>query len=136
MSGATLRPAGEAPGRADGSRSRALYYDILAEGRLVGCCELRPEVTPATRLYGQAAFTVFPAERGHHYAAQALRLLLREGQLLGLDALTLTCRPENTASRRTIGLAGGALREIAEVPEGHPLRLSGITRVCVYELRR
>ena len=130
--GVSLRLTGEAPGTPDGTRMRTVYYDILADSVRVGVCELRPETTWTTRLSGQAAYTVYPTCRGHRYAAKALRLLCFEAQKLGLDSLTVTCRPENAASRRTLELAGAVLEAIEPVPAGHPLQRSGVREVCVY----
>ncbi len=132
--GISLRRTGEAPGTPDGIRMRTVYYDILADGVRVGVCELRPETTWTTRLSGQAAYTVYPPCRGHRYAAKALRLLCCEARALGLDGLTVTCRPENAASRRTLELAGAVLEAIEPVPAGHPLHRSGVREVCVYHI--
>ena len=130
----TLRKTGEARGSADGSRLNALYYDILAEGNRVGVCELRPDTAWAARWSGQVSYTVFPPYRGHHYALAALRLLCAEAKACGLDRLIVTCRPENAASRRTLELAGAELEGIEDVPGVHPLRASGVGRVCVYRI--
>lgn len=132
--GLALRLTGETPGSPDGSRMRALYYDILADGVRVGTCELRPETSASARLNGQAAYTVYPAYRGRHYAAEALRLLCVRAKAMGLDRLTVTCRPENAASRRTLERAGAVFEEIAAVPPEHPLSRSGIREVCIYHI--
>ena len=127
-----LKLTGEAPGSPDGSRLRALYYDILAGGTRVGTCELRPEATWTARWSGQVSYTVFPPYRGHRYALEALRLLCGRSKTLGLDHLTVTCRPENAASRRTLELAGAELKAVEEIPPEHPLRGSRVEKVCVY----
>ncbi len=129
-----LRLTGETPGNADGSRMRTLYYDILADGVRAGVCELRPEPTWAARLSGQAAYTVFPPYRGHRYALSALRLMCKEASRLGSNGLTVTCRPQNLASRRTLELAGAALEGTEPVPPEHPLYSSGVREVCVYRI--
>ena len=129
-----LRQTGETPASADGARMRALTYDILADGRRVGVCELRPEPTWAARLSGQVSYTVFPPCRGHHYALRALRLLCAEARVMGADSLIVTCRPDNAASRRTLDLAGAALDGTEAVPPEHPLARSGIRQVCVYKI--
>ena len=130
----TLRKTGEARGSADGSLLHTLYYDILAGGKRVGTCELRPDTAWAARWSGQVSYTVFTPYRGHHYALKALRLLCAEAKACGLDCLTVTCRPENAASRRTLELAGAALEGVEDVPDVHPLRASGVSRVCVYRI--
>ena len=130
----TLRKTGEARGSADGSLLRTLYYDIMADGNRVGTCELRPDTAWTARWSGQVSYTVFPPYRGHRYALAALRLLCAEAGKRGLDRLIATCRPENAASRRTLELAGAALEGIEDVPDAHPLRASGVSRVCVYRI--
>ena len=130
----TLRKTGEARGSADGSRLNTLYYDILADGDRVGTCELRPDTAWSARWSGQVSYTVFPPYRGHRYALAALRLLCAEAGECGLDHLIVTCRPENAASRRTLELAGAVLEGIEDVPDVHPLRASGVSRVCVYRI--
>ena len=130
----TLRQTGETPGSPDGSRMHTLYYDIVADGTRVGTCELRPETTWTTSLSGQVAYTIFPPYRGHHYAAQALAMLCAKAKSFGMDGLTVTCRPENAASRRTLELAGAVYEKTASVPPEHPLYRSGIKEVCVYHI--
>ena len=131
----TLLKTGEARGSADGSLLHTLYYDILAGGKRVGTCELRPDTAWAARWSGQVSYTVFPPYRGHHYALAALRLLCAEAGKRGLDRLIVTCRLENAASRRTLELAGAELVEVADVPKDHPLIQSKIYQVCVYHLQ-
>ena len=130
----TLRLTGETPGSTDGHRMKAVYYDILADGHRVGTCELRLETTWTTRLGGQVSYTVFPQYRGHRYALQALRLLSGIALEHGVSSLTVTCRPENRASRRTLELAGAVLTETAAVPPDHPLYASGVRRICIYRM--
>ena len=131
---AELRLSGETPGSGDGRILRTRTYDILVDGRRVGTCELRPDTGWAARLAGQAAYTVFPHERGRHYALAALRLLETEASALGMGRLYITCRPENAASRRTLELAGAGLEAIEAVPPEHPLIRSGVREICVYVL--
>lgn len=130
--GLVLRKTGESPGSKDGSRLWTLYYDMLADGLRVGTCELRPDTAWAARLSGQAAYTVFPPYRGHHYALTALKQLCEIARTMGLTTLSVTCRPENAASRRTLELAGAELKAVEEVPPEHPLRGSRVEKVCVY----
>ena len=46
----TLLKTGEARGSADGSLLHTLYYDILAGGKRVGTCELRPDTAWAAAI--------------------------------------------------------------------------------------
>ena len=113
---------------------RTLNYDLLLDGQKAGTCELRPETTWATRLSGQVAYTVYPPYRGRRLALIALRLLCGQAAEMGLSSLTVTCRPDNLASRRTLELAGAVLEAVETVPPEHPLYASNVREVCVYRI--
>ena len=135
MSALTLCRTGESPASADGRQMYTLYYDVCLGRTVIGRCELRPEPTWAAEYFGQVSYTIFPAWRGHHYAADALALLCAEAGRRGADTLRVTCRPGNLASRRTLERAGAALVGTFSVPSEHPLTVSGIGEVCIYRLQ-
>jgi predicted acetyltransferase len=86
------------------------------------------------RYAGHIGYGVEPQHRGRHYAARAVRLLLPLARQLNLDPLWITCDPENTASRRTLELAGAEFVEIVDVPENCVIHRSGHPRKCRYRL--
>ena len=91
--------------------------------------------TPHLERYaGHIGYGVLPEHRGHHYAARAVRLLLPLAQEIGMDALWITCDPENLASRRTLELAGAEFIEIVDVPETCVIYRKGHPRKCRYRL--
>ncbi|HEY2039137.1 MAG TPA: GNAT family N-acetyltransferase [Edaphobacter sp.] len=83
---------------------------------------------------GHIGYGVLPEQRGHRYAARAVRLLLPLACKVGLDPLWITCDPENLASRRTLELAGAEFIEIVSVPEDCIIRRKGHPRKCRYRL--
>jgi tagatose 1,6-diphosphate aldolase len=87
------------------------------------------------RYAGHIGFDVTPAHRGHHFAARAVKLLLPFARQFGLDPLWITCDPENTASRRTMEIAGAEFVEIVDVPADCCIFQSGHPRKCRYRLK-
>jgi predicted acetyltransferase len=75
-----------------------------------------------------------PEHRGHHYAARAVRLLVPFAKRLDIDPLWITCDPQNTASRRTLELAGAEFIEIVEVPAACIIHRNGHPQKCRYRL--
>lgn len=70
------------------------------------------------RYAGQVGYLVLKRYRGHRYAARSCRLLLPLARAHGLTTLWITCKPKNTASRKTLELAGGRYVETVRIPKG------------------
>jgi predicted acetyltransferase len=87
-----------------------------------------------TKYAGHIGYGVEPEHRGHHYAARSVRLLLPLARKHGLQALWITCNPDNTASRRTCELAGAEFIEIVDVPEDMDMYQEGARQKCRYRL--
>ena len=104
----------------------------LPDGTEIGRCDLR--IGHNERLYigGNIGYAIDEAHRGHRYAAKACGLLLRQARKHGLEYVIITCDPDNIASSRTCGLAGGQYLETAEVPVWHNMYEEGKRRVMVY----
>ncbi|HLL91231.1 MAG TPA: GNAT family N-acetyltransferase [Tepidisphaeraceae bacterium] len=104
--------------------------------RVAGGISLRVSNSPQTVLYfGHVGYNVFPAARGHRYAARAVKLLLPLAKAHGLDPLWITCNPDNLASRRTIERVGGRLVNVVPLPPDHPLRERGDVEKCRYLIK-
>lgn len=104
-------------------------------GEELGGINFRVSSTPHIELYaGHIGYTVYPACRGHRYAARSVRLLAPIARQFHLDALWITCDPENVSSRRSAELAGAELVEIVDVPENCIIHQSGHKRKCRYRL--
>jgi tagatose 1,6-diphosphate aldolase len=86
------------------------------------------------RYAGHIGYSVMERHRGHRYAARAVRLLLPLARRLGLDPVWITCDPENTASRRTLEIAGAEFVEIVDVPADCAIFKSEHPRKCRYRL--
>ena len=105
-------------------------------GEELGTINLRVGSTPHIERYaGHIGYAVHPAHRGHRYAARAVLLLIPLAGRLGIDPLWITCDPENTASRKTLELAGAEFVAIVDVPEDCIIRQRGHPRKCRYRLR-
>lgn len=112
----------------------AYYFDIIgAGGEKVGFCDLRIGHSEGLYYGGNIGYAVYEPYRGNHYAAKACRLLMKLAKKHGMEYLYITCRPDNVPSRKTCEAAGGKLVGVAELPEGHDLRVNeGHTHECVY----
>jgi len=86
------------------------------------------------RYAGHIGYSVAERHRGHRYAARAVRLLLPIARRLEIEPVWITCDPENTASRRTLEIAGAEFVEIVEVPADCAIFGSGHPRKCRYRL--
>lgn len=117
-------------------RVPARYYRMVnSAGEHAGNINLRIDTTEAiTRYAGHMGYEVFPEHRGHHYAAQSVRLLIPVANKHGIKTLWITCDPENTASRRTLELAGAEYIETVPVMYNHAIFLAGHPRKCRYRL--
>jgi len=108
----------------------------VASGAELGAINLRLGSTPHLERYaGQIGYGVHEAYRGHHYAARSVVLLAPVARKFELDPLWITCDPENTASRRSLELAGAEFVEIVDVPADCGIRkFGGKLRKCRYRL--
>ena len=106
----------------------------LHDGTEIGLCDLR--IGHNERLYvgGNIGYKVFPAYRGHHYAARAVELMKILARRHGMEYLLITCQPDNPASQKTILRAGGAFIETLPVPPWHDMYERGLTVTCVYRI--
>jgi predicted acetyltransferase len=110
------------------------FQMIHADSRQeIGRVNLRVGSGPHIERYaGHVGYRVAPAHRGHRYASRALKLLLPLARELQINALWVTCDPENIPSRRACELAGGMLVEIVDVPATCVIHQSGHPRKCRY----
>lgn len=113
----------------------AYRFNMVHPGatRKMGEIELRIGNTEHIRLYaGHIGYEVYPAYRGHHYAARSVLLLLPLAYYHGLNPLWITCNPDNFASRRTCELAGFELVEIVDLPAHTDMYRDGERQKCRY----
>ena len=104
----------------------------LADGTYAGYCDFRVGYNENVYYSGNIGYTVTEEHRGHHYAAKAVKLLLKLANRHGLECILVTCDPDNTASVKTCLAAGGKLLETATIPETHDMYRNGRRYVNVY----
>jgi predicted acetyltransferase len=107
-------------------------YDIEANGKIVGRCDLRLGETSTLDLAGHIGYAVYLPYRGHHYAAKACVLLFDEAKRFKMKRLIITCNTDNLASYRTCELAGCTFVKTEEVPKDHELYLQGDREKAIF----
>jgi predicted acetyltransferase len=106
-----------------------------APGSEVGKINLRAAVDQHICFHaGHVGYEVHPDSRGHRYASRALFLLKPLARQLGIDPLSITCDPDNIASRRSCEIAGATLVGVFDLPEDCVIRRNGHPRKCLYHL--
>lgn len=84
-------------------------------GEVLGFLAVRHRLTPyLLEAGGHIGYSVRPGARRRGVAAAALAQGLEIAAGLGIDPVLITCDTDNTASRRTIEGAGGALEDVRE----------------------
>lgn len=115
--------------------ARAEFYDMLVDGEVVGTIQLRLGDTDHIRLYGgHVGYNVKPEHRGHSYASQALRELRPIARQHGFEEISITCRPDNAASCRTLEKAGASYQGTYAVPPDTDLYARGDFHMRRYRL--
>ena len=96
--------------------SEQYQHEIMDfRGRIVGMINVRYDLTEEMYRYlGHIGYCVRKSERQKGYAAEMLRLALKEAKKIGLDRLLLTVDSDKTASIATMKKNGAVLEN--EVP--------------------
>lgn len=119
--GVSLRFAKIVPG--EPSRGFVPFYHfriVAADGADVGHINFRVGDTEHVRISaGHVGFEILEAHRGHGYALCACRALAPFVASI-YDTVTITCDPDNHASRRTIELLGACFVDEVAVPPHDP----------------
>ena len=113
----------------------AYRFKMMLTGQNVemGAIDLRISNNHHIVMYaGHIGYSVYPAYRGHHYAARSVLLLLPLARSHDLNPLWITCNPDNYASRRSCELAGFELVEIVDLPPNTDMYLEGERQKCRY----
>ncbi len=104
-------------------------------GTWIGRIDLRIGNIDRVVMYsGHIGYGVNLEHRGHHYAARACRLLLPLARSHGLEAVWITCNPDNVTSRRTCELAGAELVEIVDFSDDSDMYREGERQKCRYRI--
>ncbi|BBH69252.1 acetyltransferase [Actinoplanes sp. OR16] len=112
-----------------GHVTHSSYWWITDRDEVLGAVELRHDIGHPLLVDagGHIGYSVRPGHRGRGIATWALGATLDRAWARGLDAVLVTCSPENTASARIIEKAGGVLEDVRETPIG-PKRRYWISR--------
>jgi len=129
-----LIPSGHSPADPERGILEAYSFLICVGGQKAGTCELRTGSGERIRLTGHIAYTVYPAFRGHHYAARACALLKALAPSLGQRELFIAVRPFNLASKRTCELLKAEPCAEVPIPQGDPLYRSDQPYMLCYKL--
>lgn len=93
---------------------------LVADGSDVGHIHFRVGDSEHVRVCaGHIGFEIREQYRGHGYALQACRAVAPFVRTV-YDAVTITCDPDNLASRRTIERLGATFMDEVSVPEYDP----------------
>lgn len=115
-----------------------VYYDIYLHNtnHKVGKCDLRLKLNDYMYYYGHVGYSVFPNERGHHYAYYACKILFKIAkEEFNFNELFITCNPDNEPSYKTLKKLNGELIEVAKIPKNHELYKSGTYYKCIFRYR-
>jgi tagatose 1,6-diphosphate aldolase len=83
---------------------------------------------------GHIGYSVEEKFRGHHYAASACKLIFQVAKAHGMEKISITCNPENIASRKTCERAGAKFIRIVDLPPDNDMFLRGERQKCIYEI--
>lgn len=104
------------------------FHILTAEGTRVGHINFRVGDTEHVRLYaGHIGFQILEAFRGRRFALQACHAIAPFVRSI-YEAVSITCDPDNEASRRTIERLGAAFIDEMVVPPEDPSFRSGSRR--------
>ena len=112
----------------------AYYFKIYktATKEEIGNIEIRIGSNEFTFYAGHIGYEIYPAFRGHHYAAKACELVKEVALLHHVDNLYICCLPVNIASNKTIIRLGAKFYGTYLVPFYHDMYLLGIDKVNIY----
>ena len=110
----------------------SFIYDIEAQGKIVGRCDLRIGSGTTIDYAGHIGYSVYLPYRGHHYAAKACVLLFKQAKHLGMSEVLITCNTVNIASYKTCEYAGCTYVTTKPVPIDHELYLQGDREKAIF----
>lgn len=129
----TLLLSEKAPADEDMGYVPSYKYTMIINGFPAGKCDIRIGDNDNTWYGGHIGYEVFPAFRGHHYAARACRLLSRVAAAHGMKRVYISCNPDNIPSRKTAESIGAKLIASVDLPPTQEMYLLGERKKCIYE---
>ena len=112
----------------------AYHFEMVADGTVVGRCNLRVGQGENIQYAGNIGYEVEMGYRGRHYALRAARLLLRLAFRHRMQRVLITCRPDNLPSRKTCERLGAVLCGQVTVPAVHEMYRNGDRELLQYEV--
>lgn len=102
----------------------------------IGECDLRIGMNKELYYAGNIGYRIYEPYRGHGYALQAAKLLMKvAADTYHMKELLITCTPDNIPSRRTIEKLGAELiHGNIPVPPSHWLYKRGETVKNIYRI--
>ena len=93
-------------------------YKICRHGSAEKMGRLNIRIGDSERVFydGHIGYGIYPEYRGKHYAAKACLIARQVVVAHGMKTVTLTCDPDNVASRKTCERIGARLLEIVDMP--------------------
>lgn len=114
---------------ADPTKGHVPWYQFdmrkVGNDAKMGRISLRIGSLRILRCPGHIGYKVNKKYRGHRYAARACRLLFPFALAHGFHVLWINCDPKNTASARTLELAGAKYVETIRIPKAHEMYKQG-----------
>ena len=116
--------------------SEQYQHEIMDfRGRIVGMINVRYDLTEEMYRYlGHIGYCVRKSERQKGYAAEMLRLALKEAKKIGLDRVLLTVDSDKTASIATMKKNGAVLENevpyLGKITQRYWIELQSFGTVC------
>lgn len=113
----------------------AYKYHITLHGlaQPIGSIDIRIGNNENTYYGGHIGYRIDPEYRGHGYASKACLIIKQVALAHEMTRLTITCNPDNFASRRTCEKAGLTLQKIVDLPTHNEMYRLGERQKCIYE---
>ena len=122
----------------NGNKRRLPYYQWLiletSTSAEVGDIRLSIGLNDTYYYIGNVGYEIAPMYRGHHYAAEACKLVADVARYHGMDNLIFSCESENIASRKTIERLNAVLIEEAIPSKDYRYYYDGMSKYCIYSL--
>jgi len=132
-----LTLVGKYPGNAAKGHVPSYHFEMRRVGKAtrMGNISLRIGNTEHIVKYaGHIGYGVAPKFRGHRYAARSCKLLFPLARRHGINAVWITCNPDNLPSRRTCEIIGAEYVETVDLPEDTDMYRAGERSKCRYRV--
>ena len=98
----------------------------------VGNCNLRVGHNKNTYYGGNIGYDIDEPYRGNYYAGKACILLFDLAKRHEMEYISITCNPDNFASRKTCEFCDGTFEGIVDLPTDNDMYLEGERQKCIH----